>query len=179
MAKEILYYKIEKGSEILANSLENSDSKLELKLFKPTLFNIMPPNYFKFSFLVWWLFWILRILEDKYFIGLVYNQDNKIAHHFIVLPKFFKYPFMAKGDFQIGDVWTSPSYRGLNLSAYAISTILKDILKVDNNSIWYLTTPENYPSIKVAEKLGIPFFNLGYVTNESYFYFFKTNIYKL
>lgn len=178
MKKEILYYKIENGCEMLSNSLENSDYKFELKLFKPTLFKVMPPNYFKFSFLVWWLFWNLRILDGKYFIGLVYNLDNKIVHHFLILPKFFKYPFMAKGDMQIGDVWTSPSYRGLNLSAYAISTTVKDILKVDN-SIWYLTTPENYPSIKVAKKLGIPFFNLGHVTNESYFYFFKTNIYKL
>lgn len=177
MKNEILFYKLTDVSKIIYNSPLKVDDNFRVDLFVPGLFKILPSNCIKFSFFIWWLFWLLRILKGKYFIGLIY-KDNKVIQHFLLLPKFFKYPFMDLGDYQIGDVWTDPTYRGHNLSPYSISVIVKNHLKLEK-SIWYLTTTDNKASISVTKKLGIPFFNLGFVNKESYFYFFKTNIYKL
>ena len=176
MNENIHFYKVTSGSLIQKNEFSGPNEKISLVLFRPSITKILPKGIIKISFLIWWVFWVLGFFKRDYFIGIAFNSDKKFIHHFVILPKFFKYPFMGEDDLQIGDVWTHPSYRGFNLSAFAISSLIEAV-PVHYKSIWYITEAENKSSIKVANKLKFNFSSIGYVKRQSYYWLFKTNMY--
>lgn len=86
--------------------------------------------------------------------GLLTLSDGRvIASYCWAHPGFFRYPFMATQDLQVGKVFTHPDYRGNGLAAAGVSELVHRCTR-PGRTIWYLTSKENPASIRVAEKLG-------------------------
>jgi RimJ/RimL family protein N-acetyltransferase len=127
--------------------------KYNYKLWTPKITSIVPFGLPLFPFGIWWLFHYLHVFKNReYCIFLIYEGETLI-HRSCVFPGYFRFPFMLKSDLQIGDTWTHPDYRGKGMASYAIQQIL--LLKGKScRKFWYITESNNYPSIRVIEKVG-------------------------
>ena len=129
------------------------NNRYNCKLWRPKITNIKPSGLPLFPFGIWWLFHYLRIFRNReYCIFLIYDGET-LVHRSCVFPGYFRFPFMLKNDLQIGDSWTHPDYRGKGMAPFAIYQIL--LLKGKHGRrLWYITESNNYPSIRVIEKVG-------------------------
>ncbi len=84
----------------------------------------------------------------------------RMLHRSGVFPGFFRFPFMAPDDLQIGDTWTDETARGQGLAGDAIETILADTGH-PGRRYWYLVDAENAPSIRVIERAGFQLAGTG------------------
>ena len=80
-----------------------------------------------------------------------YNKENVAS--LLVVPAYFRWPFMGKKDVQIIYVMTKTEYRGKGLALKMINFALSK-LPPDVNKIWYVTDENNLSSQRVAEKLN-------------------------
>jgi RimJ/RimL family protein N-acetyltransferase len=141
----------------------NIDSKYSCQFWQPSLLSISPKGLRKLSAPVWWLFHQLRVFTNRnYGVFLIYDNE-KLIHRSFIFPRYFRFPFMAKNDLQIGDTYTNPEYRGKNLATFAIHEILRTYTnkKDDIRKIWYLVAKENTASIRVIEKAGFKLLGTG------------------
>jgi RimJ/RimL family protein N-acetyltransferase len=132
----------------------NIDPKYTYKFWYPSFTSVLPKGLKKLSMPVWWLFHHLRIFANQeYGIFLIYDNE-KLIHRSFIFPKYFRFPFMAKNDLQIGNTYTDPDYRGKKLATFAIQQIVRNYGKTDGNprKIWYLVAQDNTNSIYVIEK---------------------------
>ena len=137
----------------------------DFQLWKPSLLEIKPsrlPMHPKL--VIWWLFHQLGIFQTKDYSILLIVHEKAIAHYSFVFPKWFRFPFMTRGDLQIGDVWTSENHRNRGLASCALCKIVQ-LHESDAADLWYLTTNENEPSAKVAQKAGFTLHAEGVRTN--------------
>ena len=85
---------------------------------------------------------------------LVYNRE-RLVHYSGFTPGYWRFPFIAEDDFQIGDTWTDPARfdrgRGLALFSGEEST-LAECRQARTPSVVRLVQAINEPSIRVAEK---------------------------
>jgi RimJ/RimL family protein N-acetyltransferase len=121
---------------------------LSIMEFKPTLFRLKKHEGSNLIFLFWYLFTGGRY---RIFYGL--DRAHLPVHYSVVLPKFFKFPFLRSDDFEIGPCWTDSAYRGKNIYPAVITHIVKR-LKKEGRLFFMLTHVENIPSQKGIEKAG-------------------------
>lgn len=131
----------------------------ETVLWRPSLFKIKPAGLSWRPFAIWWLFHISGIFKNRRYAILLIYQKGQMIHHSCIFPKYSRFPFMDKTDLQVGDTWTAPEARGKGLAVYALTLILKDY--ANDTNVWYLTTPDNTASIRVAEKCGFSIYAKG------------------
>ena len=131
------------GSECYSNE-EINVSVLRLSLF--SLFLNEERISLKF-FLTRLYFAIITNFKAKIYIAFV---DEKIAHYSYVIPKCYKFPFLGRGDYEIGPCYTNPKYRGRGI----YPTILSKIISSETGNGYMLVSPDNKPSIKGIEKAG-------------------------
>jgi len=81
---------------------------------------------------------------------LVYDRE-RLVHYSGFTPGYWRFPFIAGGDLQIGDTWTDPAYRGRGLALFALQTAVA-ILARPGRRLWYVVEVINKSSIRVAEK---------------------------
>jgi glycosyltransferase involved in cell wall biosynthesis/GNAT superfamily N-acetyltransferase len=117
------------------------------------------PMYF-----YWWLVYLPRMICGKsgFDVYSVY-ADGRLVHRTFLLPKCFKFPFMAENDLFVGLVWTHPSYRRKGLSQFAFRQIQNECKKNMNDSnirFWWLVLETNTASIELAKRLGFSDFGL-------------------
>jgi RimJ/RimL family protein N-acetyltransferase len=110
--------------------------------------------------LVWWLFHQLHVFRNGEFSVCRIWTDSQLVHRSTVFPPFFRFPFMAPDDLQIGDTWTMPSERGRGLAASAIHHILLARAR-PGRAFWYVVSEDNAASIKVIEKCGFELHGTG------------------
>jgi len=145
--KEILAFKTSKVTS------PKSEMILQLEKWSPTTINLVPPGkpnqYFIFS-----LFFFIGIFKrDNYFYYRFFDK-TKLASSFLVVPRFFKWPYMDKGAVQFTYVMTSSNYRGRGLAWQGIYKAYNDLKKNGINQFWYITDSENLASQRLAEKMG-------------------------
>ena len=146
-----------------ANNIKIINKKLKngylLKVWKPKIYEIAPKELLSFPFFVYWICHYLKLFgSSSYSIFLIYYK-NKIAHYSVVLPRFFKTPFMKKDDLQIGPIGTKKEHRRKGLATYAIQKIIETY---KNKKFWYLIRKENIISGKVIEKIGFKAYGEGF-----------------
>jgi RimJ/RimL family protein N-acetyltransferase len=113
-----------------------------------------PPGVEERSFFVWWLFHRLKIFSNGgYAVALIFDGD-RLIHRSCVFPGYFRFPFMAADDLQIGDTWTDPAYRGRGLATRSAREIVERATS-EGRRVWYVVEKGNGPSIRVAEKAGM------------------------
>lgn len=121
--------------------------------WNPGGFRVVPAGLPRGTYSIWWLFHRTHLFRNRGFGVLRITSGDILAHHSTVFPPYFTFPFMARPDLQIGNVWTHPDHRGKNLAVFALFWIVSRFQRPDR-TFWYLTSEENRPSIRVAEKAG-------------------------
>ncbi len=151
-----LFYMAEAADLDVPLETSGSENGLTCELWRPSSFRMRPKGFAMVPFAVWWWFHQFRLFRNRDYSILVFRQGDKVVHRTCVFPGYFRFPFMAKNDLQIGDTWTDPAARGQGLATKAIGEVLR---RTSAPRYWYLVDQENAPSIRVIEKSG--FQNLG------------------
>ena len=103
--------------------------------------------------LPWWFLHSLRVFGNRDYAMFVIYDENKVIHRSVVFPGYFRFPFMAKDDLQIGDTWTLPECRGQGLASFAIRAITSACRR-PGRMFWYVVDQDNLASIRAIEKVG-------------------------
>ena len=147
----LLFYGI-KSEEI--ESVEAVADGYRHEFWVPTCDHLVPRGMSCFPYLLWSFLHYLRIFHNRdYSIFLVFHND-RIIHQSIITPGYFRFPFMAFDDLQIGDVWTDEKHRGKGITICAIRNIVNHHSK-PGRKFWYIVDQGNIPSIKAAERAGL------------------------
>ena len=138
------------------NIFDRENNKLEIQVFKPSLFNPFLQGYCKsFKDYIIYLYWLII----SYFELAIYYVKNgeKIIHTSLVTGKSFKFPFMKKNDWHIGPCVTVEGYRGRGIYPKVLQKITYDFYKRNNSSqssLYMIVKDTNIPSIKGVHKAG-------------------------
>lgn len=129
------------------------NSRYTSVLWRPSIGSLVPRGIPRFPFAAWWFFHYLRVFHNRdYAIFVVYDGDKTI-HRSCVFPGYFRFPFMAKDDLQIGDTWTLPECRGQGVASFAIRAIASACQR-PRRTFWYVVDQDNLASIHAVEKAG-------------------------
>lgn len=88
------------------------------------------------------------------------HSGNRLLHRVLVTPRWYRFPFMARDDLQLGDLWTAPDHRGRGLARLAARAIHADFAQTCDK-FWYLVPADNVPSIRLVERMGYDFVGVG------------------
>jgi RimJ/RimL family protein N-acetyltransferase len=154
-----LIYKLNK-----ANIGSSAELKGVIKIWKPSLssmkFQRLPDKY-----VFWWFFHYFCIFKSKELAIYSYYIQNKLAHFFCLVPKYYRWPFMNKNDMQVTYVITEKEFLGQGIAYSFISSILSSLSI--SGDIWYVTDDTNLASQALAKKIGFEF--VGYGVQKKYF----------
>lgn len=78
------------------------------------------------------------------------DQTNQVIHTSYVLPRSFKFPFLSKGDMEIGPCITVKKYRGKGI----YPAVLRSIIRTGAGMFYMLVEKHNTASIHGIEKAG-------------------------
>jgi hypothetical protein len=110
--------------------------------------------------LAWFAFDRLGLFASRDFEALSVWRDGRLLHRLIVTPRWFRFPFMAEGDLQIGALWTAPEARRLGLARATICEAHRRHA-APGRSFWYVVDGENATSIALAEACGYRLAGVG------------------
>ena len=125
-------------------------NELDVLEYRPTLFKPFIPNEGDGSLKnrlsrIW--FWLISGGKAK----IAYVQrDGIIVHTSYVIPKCYKFPFMKKGDLEIGPCTTKQEYRGQGI----YPRVLRYIVDSEKTTCYMIVRETNVPSIRGIEKAG-------------------------
>jgi RimJ/RimL family protein N-acetyltransferase len=119
----------------------------------PGVFRFKARDMPAYPFVIWWVFHILHVFSNRDYGLFIIRSGSKVIHRSVITPRYFRFPFMAQDDIQIGDTWTDPTERGKGLATIALESVLKRP-SCRKHTCWYVVEPENRASIRVAEKAG-------------------------
>jgi RimJ/RimL family protein N-acetyltransferase len=126
-------------------------------VWTPPIVPILPRNLpgpvLKARFLFRWSLHRFHIFAGRESGALLIYHRQHLIHYSGFTPRYWRFPFIADGDFQIGDTWTDPEYRGKGLALFAVRKLV-GMLERPGRRIWYVVESRNYPSIRVVEKAG-------------------------
>lgn len=124
----------------------------EIKSVHPTLWNLKIP-YEKFNLKKALLCAYFHIITLGHFYIYYVISDNQIIHTSFVLGKCYKFPFMKKGEYEIGPCITEREYRGKGIYPSVIKKIIAD--NTEKGKVFYMFCNEkNLSSIKGILKAG-------------------------
>lgn len=122
-------------------------------LWRPSLFSLKPNGASLFPFIVWWVFDFLRIFANRdYAVSTVYHGEM-LVHYVGFFPRYFRFPFMDKGDLQLGDGWTHPDHRGKRIAPFSYISGIRSLRK-QNRKFWGLIEEKNLSATRAFGKTG-------------------------
>src|SRR6266480_1507365 len=128
------FYRLEVPREYAPTTV---DSEYRCEIWRPKVLQTKPYCLPYWPFNIWWLFHMLHIFSNPdYSIVLIWNGE-KLIHRSCMFPRYFRFPFMAAQDLQIGDTWTDPDYRGRELAAYALERAVQSAATSPRH-LWYI-----------------------------------------
>ena len=139
-----------RDSDAVPASLE---SAYTCSWWRPSAGTIRPEGQAGNRFWVWWLFHHGRIFKNQAYTIYVIQKGRRLVHRSCVFPGFFRFPFIASDDVQVGDIWTDPEHRRKGLASYALHSIVSAPM-LRGRKIWYVVAEDNRASIRVAERAG-------------------------
>lgn len=151
------------------NKIAN-ESDLKFKIWKPSIFNLVPtglPN----KYIIYNLFRFFSIFKNSNYCAVLGYKDDKIVCSLLVVPSYFKWPFMKKNDVQLIYVKTYPEFRGQGYAKKMVLftlNYLRDNKKIDD--VWYVTDTNNVASQALAQNT---FFKNDYFGRRFYIFGIK------
>jgi ribosomal protein S18 acetylase RimI-like enzyme len=103
--------------------------------------------------LAWWAMDRLGLFARDGLAVYAIHQGARVLHRLLVTPRWYRFPFMAAGDFQLGMLWTAPDMRGQGLARQAIAAVHADYAGACE-ALWYVVDEDNAASIRLIEALG-------------------------
>jgi RimJ/RimL family protein N-acetyltransferase len=124
-------------------------------VWRPRSWPALPPGLLgsrlRLRFLFRWAVHRLHLFAGSGCGVLLIYDRRRLVHYSGFTPRYWRFPFVADDDFQIGDTWTDPAHRGRGLALFALQTIVTTLAK-PGRRLWYVVEAVNEPSIRVAEK---------------------------
>jgi len=147
--KQTIIYKFEKDIDTINN--EALPENYNIKWWRPSCIRFIPPGKSK-KYFMYWLFHYFRIFKSRDYAAFLLYDNQTLITSFLIVPAYFKWPFMNNNDLQFTYVMTHKSYRGQGLAAKALRYALEKFYRPER-SFWYVTDNENKASMRLAEKL--------------------------
>jgi RimJ/RimL family protein N-acetyltransferase len=124
-------------------------------VWRPRSWPVLPPglpNYkLRLRLLFRWALHRLHLFAGSGSGVLLIYEGRWVVHYSGFTPKYWRFPFVADDDFQIGDTWTDPASRGKGLASFALRMVVATLAKAGRR-LWYVVEDVNEPSIRVVEK---------------------------
>lgn len=143
---------------------------IDFKIWKPSIFNPIPLGLPK-KYLLYYFFYLFQIFKNKNYYAILGYKNNVIACSLLIVPSYFKWPFMQKNDVQLIYVKTYSNFRG---NGYAKKMVFYSLnflkTKSEINDIWYVTDSNNLASQALAKGT---FFKNDFVGKRIYLYGIK------
>lgn len=125
------------------------------EFWTPRAGSIRPDGLGLLPFAIWsTVFHYGRVFRNRGYQLLLIRKGGRLVHRSCIFPGYFRFPFMAARDLQVGDTWTAPTERGKGLASWALMTALRR-LATDGKTVWYICDHDNTASIGVARKAGM------------------------
>jgi RimJ/RimL family protein N-acetyltransferase len=118
----------------------------------PGLGRIIPPTL-GLKFALWWGLHHLRLFRNRNYSVLLIRVNGEVVHRTCLIPKYFRWPFMADRDMQVSSTWTHPDHRCRGLATYALQLAATQWAG-DGRKLWYVTHDDNTPSLAVCRNVG-------------------------
>lgn len=118
--------------------------------------SLIPPGKSR-KYYVFWLFHFLHIFRSRNYSAILLFDEGKLIASLLVVPGYFKWPFMKKDDLQFTYVMTSPEFRGKGIGELLLRTAV-DRFRMVNRFLWYVTDTGNPASIRLCTKVGFELF---------------------
>jgi RimJ/RimL family protein N-acetyltransferase len=148
-----LFYAFKCPGSVRAHGL---DPRFTTETWAPTGWQTKPPGLALWPFGAWWAFHKLKVFRNQNYSLILVRDRADLIHRSCVFPGYFRFPFMAPADLQVGDVWTATSYRGSGLATFGLERAI-EVAGGSVRRIWYVVEEKNVPSIKLVEKVGFTF----------------------
>lgn len=145
-------YKTESNLNRNKPDVETVLKSYDLSIRKLHLFQFSKFGYGFFINLFWYIFTLGN------FKILCLTDADKLVHFSYIIPKVFRFPFMKKGDIQIGPCLTSENYRKKGIYGAVLQYIVAEYA-TKGRSLWIYTAEHNIASQSVIEKVGFQFYS--------------------
>jgi ribosomal protein S18 acetylase RimI-like enzyme len=145
-------------SEIFSKvAIDFSTANCRTVLWKPSLKHFIPQGKSK-KYLVYWLFHFLHVFKNRDYSALLIYEKDKLISSLLMVPAYYKWPFMNKNDLQFTYVLTHSSYRGKGIAEKAIRYGISK-MTLPGRCFWYVTDSGNTSSINLCTKLGFEYYS--------------------
>lgn len=150
------------STESLPHQAEARDlpAGCQAEFWAPRGTQLRPDGLGRMPFMVWSLFHHGRIFRNRGYQLLLIRKAGVLVHRSCIFPGYYRFPFMAAGDLQVGDTWTAPAERGKGLAGWALAAIIRRLASSENK-VWYICDRDNAASAAVARKAGMQLVGRG------------------
>ncbi len=149
-----------RGGEAPAADALGLPQGCELRIWRPSEDGLPPGGPDAGENRVWFTLDRLGLLASGSFEELSVWRNGKILHRLIVTPRWFRFPFMAASDLQIGALWTAPEARRIGLATAVIAEAHRRHA-APGRCFWFLVDDGNAASIGLAEACGYHLIGTG------------------
>ena len=108
----------------------------------------------------WWLADGLRLFARPDLSVYAIHDGPHLLHRLLVTPRWYRFPFMAADDLQLGMLWTEPTRRGQGLARQAIAAAHRDYAD-SFGAMWYVVDESNAASVRLIESFGYRLYGFG------------------
>jgi len=95
----------------------------------------------------------LGLFDDDRYSELSLCCATTRVHRLIVTPRWHRFPFMARGDLQLGGLWTHPAWRRRGLARSAVAEAHR-LFDAPGQRFWYVADTSNAASMGFARAAG-------------------------
>jgi len=148
------------GDQIELPDFSEFLSTYNVKIWRPSLLKIIPKNR-SLKYIFYWLAHYSGVFRNKNYSAVLVYKENKLISSTIVVPAYFKWPFMGKDDVQYTYSITDKEYRGKGINTM-LKLYIRYIFLKEGGKVWGVVDPHNLSSIKVLKKTGLNFYCTGY-----------------
>ena len=145
-------------SENLTGACKGLDARYSCILWQPKIRGLIPRGlpigYWRVIYVFLWLIHRLHLFGNRDCGALLVYDGESLVHQTLILPRFFRFPFMANADLQLSTGWTSNEHRGQGIASFAFETLLHS-RKRPGRRFWAITALRNKsPIVHVLAKVG-------------------------
>jgi len=129
-------------------------SAVRVRLWRPGDLLPGPEAFLGHTHIVYSAFHRLGVFANADYSAIcIEEEDGTLLHVSCIFPRFFRFPFMATNDLQIGATYTVLGARGRGLAKRALIEAVRQ-LSSPGRAFWYLAEVANQASCRVAEQAG-------------------------
>jgi len=125
---------------------------MRFRSWTPTFYRPLAPTVGSYGVILS-AYHFFRVFRSRTYSALLILNHDAVVHRSLVVPAYFRYPFMDCNDLQIGLTWTHPKYRGAKLATSALRKLVAMHASA-GRKLWYIVHPGNQASIAVSARAG-------------------------